>query len=214
MKQRKKDIVRSAVRRFTIGGLVVLLCQTASAQDIITPMLEQIAKLELYLKDAQKGYAIVQQGLTTIGQIKKGQFDLHSVFFGSLMTVNPAIKEYGKVADIVSMQVKIIAGCKQTLSQFTGAGVFTAGELKYFSTVYDNLLDVTVKDIDELTSIVSDGDWQMTDDERLARIDQLYLRVTEKYSFFRSFSNQVSVRGNQRQRDAGGLSLLQNLFGQ
>lgn len=184
----------------------------ATAQDIITPMLEQIAKLELYLQEAKKGYSIVQQGLTTIGDIKKGDLDLHSLFFSTLKDVNPAIKSWGKVADIMAMQAQILLGCASTLKQFGSSPSFSVADLKYLSAVYSNLKNLTLTDIDVLTGLVTDGNWQMSDDERISRIDQLYTRVAEKYTFLRSFSNRVTLEGQERAREKAGLQNLGKLF--
>ena len=61
------------------------------AQSDIQAMLKQIAKLEIYIIDLEKGYKIAREGLTTIGEIKKGEFNLHSLFFSSLESVNPVV---------------------------------------------------------------------------------------------------------------------------
>ena len=175
-------------------------------------MMEQIAKLELYLKEAKQGYAIAQSGLNTIAQIKQGDFDLHILFFGSLKTVNPAIKGWGKVADIIAMQVQIFQGAAGSLSTLTSSGNFTSADLGYIAAVYANLKDLTGKDIDELTSLVSDGLWQMTDDDRMGRIDQLFLQVESKYSFLRSFSNRLLAQSAIRSQQKTDLQTLTQLY--
>jgi hypothetical protein len=211
-------ILRSCVSRRAVLFMVIVTLLVSlpvgrtSAQSMTTVMLEQIAKLELYLKEAQQGYAIAQTGLTTIGQIKKGDFDLHSLFFSTLKNVNPAIKGWGKVADIIAMQVEILQGCAQTLSAVTGSGNFNASDLKYVTAVYSNLKDLTAKDIDELTSLVTDGTWQMTDDDRMNRIDQLFNHVEGKYLFLRSFSNRVLAENQIRIQQKAGLQTLTQLF--
>lgn len=186
--------------------------QHADAQNLITTMTEQIAKLELYLQNTRKGYSIVQQGLTTIGKIKKGDFDLHSLFFTTLKDVNPAIKNWGKVTDIIAMQVQIFFGCATTLKQFTSSGDFSSNDLKYLNAVYSNLKDLTIKDIDELMGIITDGTWQMSDDERMSRIDLLFDQVSEKYTFLRAFSNRVSLEGQIRAQEKNSLQNLGKLF--
>jgi hypothetical protein len=184
----------------------------AHAQSKTTEEIEQIAKLEILLKELQQGYAIVQKGLTTIAQIKKGDLDLHSLFFSSLSTVNPAIKNWGKVGDIIAMQVQIILGCTTTASQIVSSGYFNASDLTYVQAVYSNLKDLTVKDIDELTGILTDGQWQMSDDQRMSRIDQLFLRVSSKYTFLRSFADRILNQIQLRTQEKGSLQNLGKLF--
>jgi hypothetical protein len=200
---------------FSLCLLVFALClsaEKAGAQDLITTMTEQLAKLELYLQEVKQGYSIVQKGLAVIGDIKKGDFDLHSLFFTSLKDVNPAIKNWGKVADIVAMQVQLIIGCKSSLQQIVASGNFTASDIKYLSSVFTNLTNLTGKDIDELTELVSDGNWQMTDDDRMAQIDQLFKEVSDKYGFLRSFSSRVMAESNQRSQQKASIQNLQKLI--
>jgi hypothetical protein len=212
MNYRTKYIFRGLVPGILFFLWTVLSSQRLQAQDLITTMAEQLAKLELYLQEAKQGYNIVQQGLTTIGNIKKGDFDLHSLFFSSLMLVNPVIKGYGKIADIIAMQVQILYNSKQYTSQFVSSGVYNRDELTYLAAVYSNLSDLTGQDIDELTGIITDGDWQMTDDQRLTRIDLLYTKVSEKYAFIQSFSSRVQLEALQRTKDKNGLQALGKLF--
>jgi hypothetical protein len=178
----------------------------------VTYELQQIAKLGILLQELKQGYSIVQTGLTTIGQIKKGDFDLHSLFFSSLSTVNPAIKNWGKVGDIIAMQVQILLGCATTLPQIVSSGNYNSSDLSYIQAVYSNLKDLTLKDIDELTGIVTDGQWQMSDDQRMSRIDQLFNRVSSKYTFLRAFANRILNQIQMRTQEKGSLQNLGKLF--
>jgi hypothetical protein len=200
---------------FFVCLLVFAIClpvANARAQDLITTMTEQLAKLELYLKELKEGYSIVQKGLTTIGDIKKGDFDLHSLFFTSLKDVNPAIKNWGKVADIIAMQVQLLVGCKTSIQQATASGKFSSTDLKYLAAVYTNLTNLTGKDIDELTGLVSDGNWQMTDDDRMSRIDQLFNEVAEKYNFLRYFSSRMMAESILRTQQKSNIQKLHQLI--
>lgn len=202
-------------RYLRVFGLVVLfvcLRHVCPAQDIITPMLQQIAKLEVSLQEIKKGYAIVQQGLNVIGDFKQGAFDLHNGYFSSLLSVNPSIKAYSRVADIIHMQVTILSSCSSTVSQLTASGVFTGKELSYLSAVLSNLSDLTGKDMDELIAILTDGTWQMSDDQRLSRIDALYKQVQQKYDFLKTYGNQVRALGLGRSRSQSDLQTLSKLF--
>jgi hypothetical protein len=42
-------------------------------------LIEQIAHFKLYLELTEKGYKIAKEGLTTIGEIKNGEFNLHGL---------------------------------------------------------------------------------------------------------------------------------------
>lgn len=189
-----------------------LLGLHGNAQNWMTVMLEQIAKLQVYAQEAETGYKDIQQGLTTIGNIKKGDFDLHSLFFNSLQIVNPAVRSDAKIADIVSMQVQMLNDDKNFLQKFQTSGIFTKTEMNYLTAIYGNILDLCGDDVQELNGVLSDGNWQMTDDQRIERIDKIYQKVLSKYQFIQSFSGQVQISQQQRSSAAGNLQNLKKLI--
>lgn len=206
----KKRIV-GIVKKIVIATVLLSLCQTASAQGLINTMLAQIAKIEIYLQEVKQGYSYVQKGLTTISNIKKGDFDLHSLFFSSLKDVNPQIRSLAEVADLAAMQIDIINTCRKGVGQSVSSSFLSKDEQTYLNDVFSSVEDLTTKDIDELTGLLSDGDWSMSDDERMARIDALYKRVEEKYTFVRSFSDNISLNQKQHQSESSSLSNLLKL---
>ena len=160
---------------------------------------QQIAALRVYLDYAKKGYDLAGKGINTIHTIKQGDFDLHKEFFNSLLQVNPAIKNYGKVAHIISYQVKIIHNAKQTVKDILDSRQFTPAEIDYCTSVFDFLFAECNNSIDELTDIVTSGVLEMKDVERLKQIDRIYLDLQEKYSFCCSFAEQIGLLSFQRQ---------------
>lgn len=70
-------------------------------------LLQQIAAFQVYIGYISKGYSVAKKGLNTIRDIKHGDFNLHSNYITSLVTVNPKVKRYKKIADIVSLQIDI-----------------------------------------------------------------------------------------------------------
>lgn len=161
-------------------------------------LLQQIAALQVYIGYAKKGYNIVNGGITTIKNITNGDFNLHRDFFNSLKNVNPAIRRYAKVTDIIAYQVKIIKQTKGTLQQIRETKQFTETELDYCKQVFDNLLDECMKTVEELMLVTTSGKLEMKDDERLKRIDRLYADVQDKYSFTCSFSEDMGILAVQR----------------
>ncbi len=164
----------------------------------IKRLMEQIAANQVYIEYAKKGYNIVSGGLHTIRDIKNGDFRLHLGFIDSLKVVNPKIKGWVKVADIITAQLRIIKAGKQALDFIRESTQFTNDELDYCKKVFDNLLEECIKNIDELFIVITNGELSMSDDERIKRIEKLYLDMQEKSSFTASFSNEMSVLAIQR----------------
>ena len=161
-------------------------------------LLDQIAANKVSIDYLEKGYEIARTGLNTIQNIKKGDFNLHLDFFGSLEIVNPKIKTYTRVADIIAYQVRIVKNISTTIKNLKESGQFNTNELDYSKAVFENLLDECVKNVDELYLVITSGALQMTDDERIKRIDQIYTKMQDNYSFCKSFSNECLVLARQR----------------
>lgn len=164
-------------------------------------LLQQIAALQVYIGYAKKGYNIAKEGLNTIGDFTKGEFDLHTVYFNSLKTVNPEVRRYANVADIIALQIKIVQNYNRTYGQLNSSDAFSDDELAYVRRVFGRLLDDCNKALDELIAIITDGKLEMKDDERIASIDKLYLDMQNKYTFSQRFSNDAKSLAASRLKE-------------
>ena len=168
---------------------------------------KQIALLQLYIGWIEKGYSIARSGLTLIGDIKQGELYLHTVFFSSLSSVNPDIKKYSKVVAII---VTIQAITKE-LNKISSVQNISTGEKQYLITVKGNLLEDCAKMLDDLISVITDDTYQMTDDERIKRIDGIYSDVNSKWVLAKDFTNEAIMISAQRQTDRRDIKTLQNI---
>lgn len=173
---------------------------------------QQIAKLQLYLSYVKKGYKIVDKGLTLIGDIKDGDFNLHKSYFDGLGLVNPAIRKYKRVSDIISMQAEMLTAYKKYNKLFRESGAFASNEIDYLYRVFSTLLDEVTEDISELTTLITDGSLEMTDDERIKRIDEVFVRMQEKHSFLFSFCRKTNTQQLQRLRELHEIETLKKLY--
>ena len=176
-------------------------------------LIKQIALLQLYLGYVKKGYEIVNYGLTTIGNIKEGDFNLHRDYFSSLKDVNPQISKSAKIADIVAHQAFILRELKKVNNFCKGNKDFTMAEVRYVNEVYSNMLSITDANITELLTIVRSGESEMKDDERLARIDVIYADSLDQYTFARAFSNETYVLGGEREKEGANLQQTRQQYG-
>lgn len=161
-------------------------------------LLQQIAALQVYISYAKKGYNIVSGGLHTIRDIKKGDLNIHTAFFNSLKAVNPKIARYQKVADIISYQLRIIKQVKEALVYIRESKQFTFEEIEYNRKVFDFLLLECTESISELLSVITPGQLEMKDNERLVRIDNLYADMQDKYTFCTVMSEDMALLAAQR----------------
>jgi hypothetical protein len=156
-------------------------------------LIEQLAALKLYAGYLKKGYEIGSSGLNFIKDAGKGELDLHSAF-RSLKTVSPLVKKNVRLAEILEMQLAI----NKTFSSFRGLQNLSDANHRYIDPVSSNLLDDCQKDLEVLLLVITSGRVELTDDERMVRIDQLYRDMQQKKIFTAGFS--VLVQSLDRDR--------------
>jgi len=177
-------------------------------------LLQQIAALQVYIGYLEKGYKIVQGGLNTIGDIKNGHFNLDKAFFDGLKTINPKVKNYARVADIITLNIQVIQLSGKALKEARTSNRFNGKELGYVDKVFTGVTDGCGELIEELTGLLSPGNLQLSDDERIKRIDGVYAEMEDRYGFVNSFCADLSRMRLQRSQELRDASTLQKIVGQ
>lgn len=203
---------------FAICMLGFALCtnrcfaQSQETQQLLLNV-EKLSQLKNILSDMKRGYTIISNGYNSVKNIAQGNFSLHEVFLDGLMLVNPEIKKYRRVADIISYQKQIITEYKSAFSRFKASDNFSTGEIDYLGKVYKQLFDQSMDNLDELATVITSSKLRMSDDERLAAIDRIFSDTENKLLFLRSFNKEASILNLQRKREKANLKTAQELFG-
>jgi uncharacterized protein YutD len=196
---------------FVIIFSSVVSCQGQSKQ--VKLYQQQIALNEVLINYLKKAMSIAKFGLTTIEDIKNGEFSLHRIFFDKLKSVNPKIKNLAKVADIITLQVQIIKNYQSSYKQIKATNQFSNTEIKYIYSVFSKLLDDTGNNLEELYKVLAADQYQMSDDERIKRIDDLYLEMQSSYVFTQHFSKETLVMAMQRMKEGKEVKQTREWYG-
>lgn len=188
------------------------LAQAQEMQQLILDI-EKLTQMKSILTDMKTGYQIYEQGYGSISSLSKGNFDLHNVYLTGLLAVSPAVRNYGRIADILLMQASLIRQYKTQTSLFHQSGSFSVEELNYMSDVYTRLVSQTLDDIGELTNIITADKLRMSDADRIKGIDRIYSSSSDRLQFLQSFGNQGITLSLQRSKDAANTQTLKQLYG-
>jgi hypothetical protein len=201
--------------------ILLFVCSAGHAQNadeifsqkktLIKYLTQQVAALQVYMSYAQKGYAVAKDGLNLIGDIKKGDFNLHSSYFNSLQKINPGVATYSKIAGIISCNVKLVNSYKTFFKKMKLSGQFTDKEINYIHTVFNKVLDDAAQVVDEVTLLITPNEYDMKDDERLRRIDVLYDDMQDKQTFIQHFSNESYVLSVLRKKEKQEVEMSRSL---
>jgi hypothetical protein len=172
-------------------------------------LLQQIAALQVYAGYLKKGHEIVGSGINTVRDIKNGELGQHTAFFNSLKAVNPGISNSAKVIDIMAFSLSI----SKSFNAIGSNNYLSADDEVYISRVKSEVQSECNKDLDELLLVITSGKVEMTDDERLKRLDKVYESMKDKSAFTQSFCNQIALLIGQRRQEAGEIGTAKQLYG-
>jgi hypothetical protein len=184
--------------------------QSQEAQQLLLDV-QKLAQLKGILEDLKKGYSILESGYSTIRDISQGNFNLHDLFLNSLLEVSPTVRNYKRIADIISLQLRIVKEYQTAFKQLRGSELFDDNELNYITSVYSNLSGQSVKNLDALATVITSGQLRMSDEERLNEIDGIWKNISDQFSFLKDFNNKTKVLALQRAREKNDVEVMKAL---
>ena len=169
----------------------------------ISYLTQQISALQTYTQYLKQGYDAAQQGLNVISELKNGEFNLHQIFFSSLLKVNPAISSDARVIGIMNLAISILTA-GSSLSQVPN---LNPGDQAVIRQVISNMNLQCSNKLTELALLLTSESYSMTDDERIKRVSEIWQDLLDKYSFTRSFQYQTQMISAQRQTELNDIMM-------
>lgn len=172
-------------------------------------LIQQIAALKVYAGYIKQGYKVVDGGLNAIGKIKDGHLKLDKRYFDGQISVHPKVKAQAlNILNAHSAFEKQIAGIRS----FTKKSDILEMYEKEFS---ENLLIRSQKNLNNLyTELehVLDNSYEMTDDERLRRVELISKRASELFEFVKKFGQDIQKLEIQKKQEAKDIKVLKELY--
>ena len=200
-----------SITLIAIATSLITKAQSVEVQQLLLNY-EKLTQLKNILTDMKKGYEIVSKGYTAIKNISEGNFNLHDAFISGLLAVNPAIKNYKRVPDIIDYQRNIVKEYRQAFNRFKNSGTFSSSEIDYLGNVYSNLFNQSLQNLDELATVITASKLSMSDNERLEAIDRIFVDTEDKLQFLRDFNNKTNILVIQRTREKRDIETRRKLF--
>jgi preprotein translocase subunit YajC len=174
--------------------------------------IEKLSQFKSILSDMEQGYTMLTQGYGQVKNLAQGNFSLHQVFLDGLLVVNPEVRKYKRVADVIADEGSVLSEYKSAYRRFSSGGLFNAVELGYISNVYAKLTKRALQNASDLADVLTDSKLRMSDDERLSAIDRIYIDTNDKLVFLRSFNRRTGLLQVQRQKELNDTRTIKKLY--
>ena len=193
-------------------GYLPVKAQSYDVQQLLLDW-QKLGELRSILTELKTGYQILSTGYENIRTIAQSSFNLHNGFLSALLAVNPPVKNYQRVQDILSFQASLVSEYSSSFNRFKQDRHFTADEISYLGIVYTNLLGQSLDDLTNLTSVLTPNTMRMGDDERLHAVDGIYNNSKNRLLFLRSFNNSTTLLAIDRATEENDAESAKKLYG-
>ena len=208
----KKVLIGLMILVGSVGAVQPAHAQAQELEELALDI-QKLAALKSILKEMYDGYKILTTGYNAVKDISQGNFSLHKLFLDGLLTVSPTVKKYVRIADIINSQLTIVTEYKTALAHFRGIQLFNNSDINYLQSVYNNVFNLSLQNLDELLMVITDNQLRASDAERISAIDRIYKDMEDKLEFLRQFDNNAGLLATQRQKALEENQSLQRLYG-
>jgi hypothetical protein len=213
IKHNYKRLLRLFCLLLCAFGFVSAKAQDQDIQQLILDI-QKLNQFKSILTDMEKGYAALSISYETVKGIARGNFNLHEVFLDGLNLVSPAVRQYVRIADILSDEERILSEYKSAYRRFQTSNKFNPHELDYMMRVYGQLTKQALQNVTNLLNVITDSKMRMSDAERLSAIDRLYRDTNDKLVFLESFNRQTTLLQLHSSKEQNETQTLKNIYRQ
>jgi predicted transcriptional regulator YheO len=178
----------------------------------------QVQRLQtktIWLQNAQKTIenTMSQLKLHEISDWVQRQKDLYQDYFDELWKVKTVITYYYRVREIIDKQKLLVSEYQRAYGLFRQDPHFTPDELDYMEKVYSGILNESLKNLDQVFTVINAFATQMDDAARLNIINQAADNIETNFSDLRAFNNQNVVISLQRAKQQNDVDVVKKLYG-
>jgi hypothetical protein len=221
MKKRK-----TVIQGLLVVGLLAVGARADAQIEIITTIVSKAVRAaDLVVQQLQTETIVLQEAeqelqnvmsetrLDEIANWVDDQRSLYAAYFQELKDVKAVVSGYHKVQEIVEREEEIVAAYQRGLAAVRQDKHFTAGELGQIEAVYGGILAESGKNLAALTGVLESLATSMTDEQRLAIIDQASASMDKNYRDLEAYTNQNALLSLQRARDENDEAVIKQLYG-
>jgi conjugation system TraG family ATPase len=141
------------------------------------------------------------------------QEDLYQGYYTELWKVKTVFTTYSRTAATISRQLQLVKDLEQATAAARSDPHFSAAELTHILTVYNGILEASIRNVGRLAGVLTGFSTQMDDAGRLRVIDETAGDIDRNYAALRGFSQENQLLSLQRAKDQADIQTIKALYG-
>lgn len=169
----------------------------------------------IWLQNAQKTLEneMSRLKLNEIGDWARKQKEQYSKYFDELAKVKSLISYYQRIRDIIKKQEQMVAAYRRAWGLLRNDTHFTPREIDYMGRVYSGIIEESLKNLDEISLVISSFKTTMTDAKRIEIMDEAAARIEKNNDDLLRFNTENAMISLQRSRSLAESERIKVLYG-
>jgi hypothetical protein len=177
--------------------------------------IQRMQNKTIWLQDAQKTLenTLSKLKLDEIADWSEKQKEQYRKYYEELSRVKSIITYYQRIREIMDKQIQLVDAYKVAWQKLQGDHHFTTKELEYMANVYGGILEESLKNIEQISMLISSFNTQMSDAKRLELINKTADQLEENYTDLVQFNKRNFSISIQRSRTQQEVDYVKRLYG-
>jgi ribosomal protein L31E len=177
--------------------------------------IQRLQNQTIWLQNAQKTIenTMSKLRLDEIADWVERQRTLYADYFDELYRVKSFITQYHRIKEIIDKQVRLVNTYKRAWGLLVNDKHFTVSEIEYMGRVYAGILEATLKNVEEISSVIKSYTVQISDGKRLEILNAVADKVDENYNDLRQFNTENYLLSLSRSKDEYEMALIKAMYG-
>ena len=177
--------------------------------------IQRLQTKTVWLQNAQKAIenTMSKLKLDEITNWVEKQRKLYEDYFNELWKVKDVISYYHKIKEMTDEQLAILKEYKRGMKGTGGDAHFTAQEVSYMAGIYLNILNESIKNLDQISLVLESFATQMSDAARMKIIDAAAASIQKNYQDIKTFTSQNVQLSLARAHNEGEIQVVKQLYG-
>jgi hypothetical protein len=201
--------VQSSVANPVIKEIIV---KVIKAIDIA---IQKLQNKTIWLKNAQKEIENIlsKLKLKEIAEWTEKQKEQYRKYYEELAKVKDIISTYQRIKQVLAKQKDMVKEYSRVWALLKSDKHFTPQELAYMGSVYEGILNQSVKNADQIGLIIKAMTTKMADAKRLELIEHAAEGLESNYDDLKLFNQQNMLLSLQRAKSSHDVRAVKSLYG-
>lgn len=206
---------RPAEKTIVLPILEIVKAVTKKVIKAIDLRIQKLQNKTIWLQNTQKQVENVlsKLKLDEISDWTQKQKDLYKGYYEELAKVKSIITYYQRIKEITKKQTQLVQEYERAWNLFKQDTHFKDSEIQYMERVYTEILEESVKNIDQIFLILDSFATQMSDLKRLEIINKAADQIDGNYDDLTMFNQQNILLSLQRAKTEADVNQVKQFYG-